>query len=345
MGMDLGLILTIRQLRERPEPLAQVYADYLSDAELAEELGFDFVHTSEHHFSPDAWSPSQFPILAFIAARTRRMRLGTNVFVLPLHNPVRVAEDLATLDILSNGRVDFMVGSGSIEDEFSSLGVDVAKRWSLMWEGLEIIRRSFTEDAFDHAGPNWTFPNLRMTTKPVQRPFPLYVAGVGPKLMERAGREGYHLQGGGQNVDIYRQAVRDAGRDPDAYNHQLYTMGFCAESQDRAWALCEESYRSWRRIFQEDGRNWITPQVSQLATPLPVRQADLPTSLYPWMPMGTPDDMLRALEPRLRVSTVTHFGLSFRQAGMRTQDVHASMRLYAKEVMPVLRQWGRTPIR
>jgi hypothetical protein len=117
-GMQFGIVLAIKTLADRFEPLPEVYKGFIGDALVAEDAGFDFVSTSEHHFEADAWSPSQLPVLAYLAAHTSRVRLHTNVFLLPLHDPLRVSEDTATVDILSNGRLDLICGSGSVAEEF-----------------------------------------------------------------------------------------------------------------------------------------------------------------------------------------------------------------------------------
>src|ERR1700680_336853 len=109
-SMKIVFTSGIRALPGKPQSLADLYRDHLEEAVLAEELGFDCVWVSEHHFSPDAWKPSPFTFVAAGAARTERVRIGTYVLLLPLHNPVRVAEDVAVLDNISRGRVDLGVG-------------------------------------------------------------------------------------------------------------------------------------------------------------------------------------------------------------------------------------------
>src|SRR5260370_24241567 len=103
----------IRTLPGKSQPLADLYRDHLEEAVLAEELGFDCVWVSEHHFSPDAWNPSPFTFLAAVAARTERVRLRTYVLLFPLHNPVRVAQDVALLDHISRGPPHLRVRVGS----------------------------------------------------------------------------------------------------------------------------------------------------------------------------------------------------------------------------------------
>ena len=139
---------------------------------LAEELGYDHVCTTEHHFYDDAWSPSLLPILSAIAQRTRRIRLGTFIIILPFHHPVRVAEDAATVDILSKGRLDLGVGQGYVVSEFESFRIARNQRGGRVEEGVELIRRCFTEENFSFDGKYYQMKNVNLTPKPVQKPYP-----------------------------------------------------------------------------------------------------------------------------------------------------------------------------
>jgi alkanesulfonate monooxygenase SsuD/methylene tetrahydromethanopterin reductase-like flavin-dependent oxidoreductase (luciferase family) len=131
---------------------------FTDEAVLAEDLGFDYVSTSEHHFEDDAWSPSQLVILSNIAGRTSRLRFHTNIFLLPLHHPLQVSEDAATVDLLSNGRMDLICGTSSVLEEFEPFGVPAKSRWSRFWEEMEIIRLSYAQDTFEFHGKHFYFP-------------------------------------------------------------------------------------------------------------------------------------------------------------------------------------------
>jgi alkanesulfonate monooxygenase SsuD/methylene tetrahydromethanopterin reductase-like flavin-dependent oxidoreductase (luciferase family) len=341
--MHVGMILAIRTLPSRPEPLARVYADFIDDVVYGEQLGLDFAWTSEHHFAPDAWSPAQLPILGHIAGRTSRIQLGTNLFLLPFHHPLRVAEDVATVDILSNGRLTgFAVGSGSIEDEFQTYDIPSKERWGRLFEALHIIRESFANPTYDHSGKYWRFPDIRMTTRPVQNPFPLWVGGFGQQLITRAGREGYHLQGGGPYVQNYIQARREAGLDPDAFNYQLFSSGHISDSFDKAWDEAQEGLHHFRTFYVQ--REWIAMAGRPIPEVPPMEQLRHSPGPTGPTPVGSPDDVLRILEPLLKTSLVTHFGFAFRHAGQPTDVVRHSMELFAREILPVAKTWGRQPV-
>jgi alkanesulfonate monooxygenase SsuD/methylene tetrahydromethanopterin reductase-like flavin-dependent oxidoreductase (luciferase family) len=199
----------IRTLPGRAYPLSDLYRDHLEEAALAEELGFDCVWVSEHHFSPDAWNPSPFTFLAAVAARTARVRLGTYVLLLPLHNPVRVAEDVAVLDNISGGRVDLGVGIGSSPAEFRAFGIPVENRLGRTFEALRIIERCFAGEEFSHEGKYYTFHNVHLTTTPVQKPGPpILVAAMGDQSVAWTARRGYHMAAGaGRSRQIPRRAA------------------------------------------------------------------------------------------------------------------------------------------
>ncbi len=128
--MDIGILPEFRNPSQWAIPLERLYREGIERAVAAEQLGYDHVWTSEHHFAEDAWSPSLLPLLAAIATRTRRIRLGTFIIVLPFHAPWRVAEDAAAVDIISGGRLDLGVGPGWDVSEFTSLGVPLKQRRS-----------------------------------------------------------------------------------------------------------------------------------------------------------------------------------------------------------------------
>jgi alkanesulfonate monooxygenase SsuD/methylene tetrahydromethanopterin reductase-like flavin-dependent oxidoreductase (luciferase family) len=207
--MDVSVGTTARRNPDDPRPLTDVYDEVIEEAVLAEELGFASFLLAEHHFAQDAHNPSALPLLAAVAARTERIRLGPYVLLLALHHPIRIAEDAAMLDIISHGRLLLGIGGGPMDSECEVFGIDRSETFNRTYEALDIIHRCFTEDEFTHDGRYFHFAGVRMTTKPVQPGGPpIYMAARGPQSLARAGRRGYHLGSAlhAPRVEIYDQA-------------------------------------------------------------------------------------------------------------------------------------------
>ena len=155
------------------------FIDYVIEAE---RLGFESVFLVEHHFTGAGQVSSSMTLLAYLAARTQRIRLGTAVVVLPWHNPVLVAEQAATLDLLSGGRLDLGVGKGYRAPEFGGFCIPQAEATERFDEALEVIRKAWTsEGRFSHHGKRWHYENVVVEPEPIQRPHPpLWMAGGSP---------------------------------------------------------------------------------------------------------------------------------------------------------------------
>ena len=169
-------------------------ADILDEAVYAEEVGLHSAWIGEHHFSTLGVLSCPDLVLATVAARTKRIRLAPAVTVLPLHHPIRVAEQWATLDLLSGGRVDFAAGRGYDRREYLPLGVSFEDNQEIFEEGMEVVRRLWSADQpISHHGRHYRFDVVAITPKPVQRPLPAYVASFSLPSIELAGRLGCGL--------------------------------------------------------------------------------------------------------------------------------------------------------
>src|SRR5712692_1237247 len=335
----------IRTLPGTPQKLADLYRDHLEEAVLAEELGFDCVWASEHHFSPDAWNPSPFTFLAAVAARTERVRLGTYVLLLPLHNPLRIAEDVAVLDNISGGRVDLGVGVGSSPEEFRTFGVPLGERLGRTFEALRIIERCWSGEEFSHAGKYFDFPNVHLTTRPVQRPGPpILVASMGEQSVAWTARRGYGMAAGaGRGHDKYIAALRQNGRDPATVPIASVPLRVhVAATREEAWDEVEAGLHQVLHFYRTHGN----PEAGSRAdAPLgslpPVGQFRLVPGIghggQPFA-VGTPDEVMQALIP-YRDRQLTHLSLNLHQPGQGSAGVRRSMRLFARELMPVLKAW------
>ena len=169
-------------------------ADILDEALYAEEVGLHSAWIGEHHFSTLGVLSCPDLVLAHVAGRTKKIRLAPAVTVLPLHQPIRVAEQWATLDLLSGGRVDFAAGRGYDRREYAPFRVSFEDNQSIFEEGMEIVQRLWVSDApISHKGRHYQFENVTITPRPVQRPIPAYVASFSRPSIELAGRLGCNL--------------------------------------------------------------------------------------------------------------------------------------------------------
>lgn len=187
-----------------------LYQAHLDQIAWAENIGYDDVWLTEHHFCDDGHAPSILPLAAAVAATTKRIRIGTGVLLMPLHHPVRLAEDGATIDILSGGRFELGVGIGYRPQEFAGLGFKRSERAERINESLEIVRRLWQGERFDFAGKHYRYEDIFLKPMPVQRPRPpLWVGGFAPAAAKRAARLGDGFIGTGEMVEqakAYREA-------------------------------------------------------------------------------------------------------------------------------------------
>src|SRR6266852_7504003 len=155
----------------------QVVTDILDEAVYAEEVGLNSAWIGEHHFSSLGVLSCPDLVLAHVAARTKRIRLAPAVTVLPLHHPIRVAEQWATLDLISGGRVDFAAGRGYDRQEYRPFRVSFEDNQEIFEEGMEIVRRLWSADGpISYDGKYYSFEHVSISPKPVQPPLPAYVA-------------------------------------------------------------------------------------------------------------------------------------------------------------------------
>lgn len=193
-GVKFGLWYDFRNPPPWRRPYEDLYAEIFEQIAWGEQHGFDYVWLSEHHFSEDGYSPSLFPIAAAIGARTEKIRIGTSLVLLPFHHPVRIAEDGATVDVISSGRFELGVGIGYRPEEFAAFGVAVKERGGRTSESLEIIRRLWEGETVTFKGKYYDIEKVKVTPDPVQKPRPpLWAGGFTPPAAKRAARltDGY----------------------------------------------------------------------------------------------------------------------------------------------------------
>ncbi len=223
----------------------------LNEAVLADELGMHSAWVGEHHFSTLGVLSCPDIVLSNVAARTKRIRLAPAVTVLPLHNPIRVAEQWATVDLLSNGRVDFAAGRGYDRREYLPFRVSFDNNQSIFEEAMEIVRRLWaSEGPVSHKGQHYEFENVAITPRPVQRPIPSYIASFSPPSIELAGRLGCGVVvapfaaamtfGGLRQVaDLYHETCAKNGNRPGRLMCSYFTH-FADDAQQEAAARARQ---------------------------------------------------------------------------------------------------------
>jgi alkanesulfonate monooxygenase SsuD/methylene tetrahydromethanopterin reductase-like flavin-dependent oxidoreductase (luciferase family) len=219
--------LSDNHYRENARGANTFIADILDEAVYAEEVGLNSAWIGEHHFSTlGVLSCPELVLAQEVAARTSRIRLAPAVTVLPLHHPIRVAEQWASLDLLSGGRVDFAAGRGYDRREYTPFAVSFDDNQSIFEEGMEVVRKLWSADRpVSHHGRHYRFDEIMITPQPVQRPIPSYVASFSEPSIRLAARLGCNLIvapfaaamtfGGLRQVrDLYDRLCADAGREP-----------------------------------------------------------------------------------------------------------------------------------
>ncbi len=191
--MEFGMFHEFQRLPGVSE--AEAFAQSLEQVDAAERMGLDAMWLAELHFAPErSVLASPLILAAAIAQRTKRMKIGTAVQVLPLCHPLRLAEEVATVDQLSGGRLIFGVGRSGFAHTYKTYGVDYAESRERFSETLEIVKRAFSEERFSHKGKYFTYDNVRLSPKPVQAPWPeIRVAAASPDTYEEMGTMGHAI--------------------------------------------------------------------------------------------------------------------------------------------------------
>ena len=237
----------------------------LDEVETAERVGLDAVWLAELHGAPErSVMSAPMMVASAIAARTRTIKIGIAVQVLPLSHPLRLAEEAAAIDQISHGRLIYGIGRSGVVRTYEDYGIDYGESRERFAETLEILKRAWTEPAFSYAGKYYSFSNIALTPKPYQKPYPeLRMAAATPETFPQIGRLGMAIfvavrQGPftqlAEHIKSYREAYRAAGH-PGRGKVFLRVPAYLAETRELARAEAEESLMSFFRYQAELGRD------------------------------------------------------------------------------------------
>jgi natural product biosynthesis luciferase-like monooxygenase protein len=322
----------------------------------AETLGFDSVWPAEHHFSEYGYCASPQLSLAAVAARTKRIRLGTGVVVLPFHNPIRLAEDFAFLDLMSDGRVDLGIGRGYQPIEYKGFGLagKQAESRDIFDEEIALIRKCWTEDRVTFKGKYYQVEDLMVRPKPLQKPHPpIYMACLSPASFALAGRYGFNVlmsgafglspEGAKQGIADYRAARKAAGYDPSSGQIALLLKVYVGDTMDGA----RKDYAGPVEWYYRTVAKYLAPPEGQS----PIKSYELYSQSRhaaetlsfdqlansPLMVCGDVDHAVEKLTSVIREYGYNEMLCWTRIGGLETRKVLRCMELMSGEVMPRVR--------
>jgi probable F420-dependent oxidoreductase len=321
--------------------IGERWREVLEAGEVAEEYGFDGFFLPEHHFQASSFNSSPLVALAVLAGRTKRLRVGTSVLLLPCYHPLKLAEDTAQLDLLSNGRLILGVGLGSMPEESAPFGVPPGERVSRFEETLAILRQAWTGGEIDFTGKHFSFSNLRVTPVPLQKPHPpIWMGGMSDAGVRRAGRMGLpwltSLMPGLDSLlrwrAMYREECARGGHQPKIVVMRDAWVGESAAEVEREW---------WSVARKEHGRFASqAPEWMKQLDPAVVHKDSLPFAEYrrDRLIAGTPDEVIPVLQKFAAVLPTEYVVLRFRLVGGPSHEATlGAMRLFGREVIPALR--------
>jgi alkanesulfonate monooxygenase SsuD/methylene tetrahydromethanopterin reductase-like flavin-dependent oxidoreductase (luciferase family) len=345
--------------RMNPNPVhrtdTEVYHDILKGAKLAEELGFDSVWIAEHAFSEHGIISSPHSLLAAIAAQTTRVKVGVACSIVPWYHPLRLAQDLATLDVISAGRLIVGVGRGYQKREFDAYGLDIAESRERFVEGMDIALQAWSQERMAYEGKFYTIPEVMVVPRPVQQPHPPIWMAVthSPESVEIAVKHRWGIFTVGSTffpaapeadenlITLYRTKMLASGVTPADIIVVAVRNTYVAPRAEEAIATLQP-----RLQWAGDLANHLRAPVSTLARTGGLRGYEhyaRDPFIDPELTqrrgqeamgaIGTPAQVTATLKD-LQARHVTHFLAYMDIGGLPYPQVAQSLRLFAEQVMP-----------
>ncbi|PYM57606.1 MAG: LLM class flavin-dependent oxidoreductase [Candidatus Rokuibacteriota bacterium] len=337
---------------------AAVLAEHMALGDLAEPLGFDSLFALEHHFTGYAMSPSPTQLLSYYAGRTRRITLGTAVIVLPWHDPVRVAEEIALLDVLSGGRCLFGFGRGAASAEYAGFRVPMEEARARFVEAARIVVKALTEPSFDWDGEFFHIPRTSIRPRPISHPERrFYASSVSPESAEIMAKLGFGVlvvmqnewPKAAQDIERYRDIATSVGHTP---RPPIILMNVSVaetrtEAQERAqtylsrkWDSIDNHYHfSDGHLASVKGYEFYGNMAKTYSKLKDESYRKKATEFYVKIQVvGTPDDCLQQLAELHRLTGLDHLVTEFGYGCMPHEEAELNMRLFAERVMPVLQR-------
>ena len=315
--------------------LQQQWQDHLEQFRAARDAGFD-TYCWAHHYLIDPFQHLQpLPVLARLAAEPGEMKLATSVLLLPLLNPVDVAEQVATLDHICQGRFILGLGLGYRPEECEAFGTKMSQRAARSSEALELMVRLWTEEEVTHHGRYFHVTGARPTARPYQKPHPkIWLAGMSDRAVRRVGREGHILFiGPAQPYDTIRRQIELYHHELDRHGHSvpedmiILREFFCAGSREEALDKARAGFQRKYEVYGEHGLQGSDAELTSRVT------GDLDELIESTFIIGSPHDCIEQLA-RYRELGFTQVCLRLFYPGMSEREVLDHIELVGKEVLP-----------
>jgi alkanesulfonate monooxygenase SsuD/methylene tetrahydromethanopterin reductase-like flavin-dependent oxidoreductase (luciferase family) len=306
------------------------FSDFIVEAD---NVGLHGLFVVEHHFTGFGQVSSTMNLLTYLAAKTKKIRLGPGVMVLPWHNPVLLAEQAATLDVLSGGRLDMGVGKGYRYNEFQHFCIDLDDAESIFQESVALMKRAWTsEERFSYHSPRWNFDNIVVEPAPVQKPHPpLWLAAGKPESLKAAARGGYNLLLDqfatfdviAQRLAIYRDEVVAMGRAFDPMSVGVARAILMVDNAEEREKAIENRAKGLARM-NAYGRSPDGKYVSSMTSDSDLRLATEEGAL-----IGTPDEIIERIHGLKNAGVGYILLVGF---GTRIPALHA----FARDILPAV---------
>jgi alkanesulfonate monooxygenase SsuD/methylene tetrahydromethanopterin reductase-like flavin-dependent oxidoreductase (luciferase family) len=337
---------------------AAVFSEHMALGDLAEPLGFDSLFALEHHFTGYAMSPSPTQLLSYYAGRTKRITLGTAVIVLPWHDPVRVAEEIALLDVLSGGRCLFGFGRGAASVEYAGFRIPMEEARPRFVEAAKIIVKALTHETFDWQGEFFNIPQTSIRPRPISHPERrFYASSVSPESAEIMAKLGFGVLVVMQNewpvaaegIQRYRDIATSVGHPPrpPIILTNISVAESREEAQERAvqylsrkWDSIENHYHfADGHLAHVKGYEFYGKMAKTYTKMKDAEFREKATDFYVKIQVvGTPDDCLQQIAELQRLTGLDHLVAEFSFGGMPHEESEINMRLFADRVLPVLQR-------